>query len=53
LRHVAVGLDQRIAELQRVRGGEADPADALDLGDGADQQAQVGDLAVVSDRGRR
>ena len=47
LRHVAVGLHQRVGELQRVGGGEADPADALDLGQGADQQAQVGAVAIA------
>ena len=47
LRHVAVGVHQRVAELQRVRGGEADAADAVDLGYGADQQAQVRDFAVA------
>jgi hypothetical protein len=44
---VAERIDQRIAELQRMRGGEADAADAIDLGDGADQQAEVGELAVA------
>src|SRR5690606_2630778 len=39
--------DQRVGELERVRGGEADAADAVDLGQGADQQAQVGNLAVA------
>ena len=44
LRHVAVGLHQRVGELQRVRGGEADAVDAVDLGDGADQQAEISQL---------
>ena len=34
-----------------MRGGEADAADAVDLGDRADQQAEIGDLAVA-DTGR-
>ncbi|MNS74375.1 hypothetical protein D3C72_1078500 [compost metagenome] len=47
LRHIAERIDQRIAELQRVRGGETDATDTIDLGDGADQQAEVGQLAVA------
>src|SRR3546814_10582288 len=30
-----------------VRGGEADAVDAVDLGDGADQQAQVGHFSLT------
>ncbi|MCW0417490.1 hypothetical protein NB689_003244 [Xanthomonas sacchari] len=51
LRHVAVGLHQRVAEFQRMRGGEADAADALDLRDAADQQAQVGVLRLLAGLG--
>ena len=47
LGHVAIGLDQRVAELQRMRSGEADAADAVDFGDGADQQREVRDLALA------
>ena len=43
LRHVRVRLDQRVGELQRMRGREADAADAVDLGDRVDQQAEIGD----------
>src|SRR6185437_6981734 len=34
-------------ELQRMRGGETDPADALDLRDGVDQHGEIRDAAVV------
>ena len=45
---IAVRLDQRIRELQRVRGGVADASDGLDLRDGADQQSQIrGFVAAV------
>ena len=43
LRHIGIGVDQPLVELQRVRGGEADAADAVDLGEIADQQRQVGE----------
>ena len=46
LRHAGIGLDQRIGELQRVRGGEADAADAFDAGDGVDQYRKIGFATV-------
>ncbi|MCY1298235.1 hypothetical protein D9M70_477100 [compost metagenome] len=46
-RNLGVGLDQRVGELQRVRGGVADAVDAIDGGDHADQLGEVGDAAVM------
>ncbi|MCY1360835.1 hypothetical protein D9M69_474800 [compost metagenome] len=39
--------DQRVGELQRVRGGVADALDAVDLGDHADQLGEIGDAPVM------
>jgi hypothetical protein len=52
LRHVAIGLDQRVGKLQRMRSGEADATNAFYFSDGANQQAQVSHLivALASDR---
>ena len=41
LRHVAVGLDEAVAELDRVRGREADALDARHFGDEVDQRREV------------
>ena len=48
LRHLAVGLDQALAELIRVAGGEAQALDARDLRGVFQQQGQVGVLARVA-----
>ena len=47
LGNVRVGLDQAVAELDRMRGGVADPLDAVDGGHVMQQQREIGDLAVV------
>ena len=46
LRHVAIRLDQAVAELDRVRRREADALDARHFGDEIDQRRQVGMTAA-------
>ena len=46
LRHVRVGLDQAVRELQRMRGGEADALDARHRRDVMDQRGEIDDGAV-------
>ena len=41
LRHVRVGLDQAVAEFERMRGGEADALDTGDRRDVMDQGRQI------------
>ncbi len=48
LGHARIGVDQALAELLRVAGGEADALDAGELGDGLQQQREVGDLRRVA-----
>ena len=47
LRHVAIRLDQRVLELDRMRGREADALDARHFGDVIDQRAEIAQRAVV------
>lgn len=47
LRHLGVGLDQRVGEFQRVRGGIADALDTVDGGDHPQQFGEVGQAAIV------
>ena len=47
LGHVGIRLDQRIREFERMRGGEADAADAVEFGDRVDQQRQIRRAAIV------
>ena len=46
LRHVAIGLDQAVAEFDRVRGHEADALDARHRRDEVDQRGEVGVAAA-------
>src|SRR5471030_919936 len=48
LRYVGVGLDQAVGEFQRVRGGIANPVDAIDGGHYADQLGEIRQATVVS-----
>ena len=49
LRHVGVGLDQAVGELERVRGRETDALDALNARDVMDERRQI-DAAAVRHR---
>ena len=53
LGHVAISLDQRVAEFQRVRGSKADAFEAVDFGEGPDQQAQIRNFAFTLAFNRR
>ena len=47
LRHLGIGRDQPVAEYLRVRSGEAQAADAVNLGEITDEQRQIGEPAAM------